>query len=195
MDGFEKRKQKKKDGIRRAALELFQSHGFRKVSVAEIARKAGVSQVTIYNYFGSREGLIQDVIKWFIEGLLTKYLAVMAGDRPFSEKLEEIVLDKSRIIGEFQGELIVTYLRTDPEMRNFIEGITEKKIIPAVNAFFQEGIDQGYIDPKFSTEVIMAYFEIIRRGYYGYPELVERTAKNPELSRELIRLITYGLNG
>ena len=48
MDGFERRKEQKKEDIRRAALALFQSYGFKKVSIDEIARKAGVSQVTIF---------------------------------------------------------------------------------------------------------------------------------------------------
>lgn len=195
MDGFEKRKEKKKDNIRRAALELFESHGFRKVSVSEIARKAGVSQVTIYNYFGSREGLIHDVIKWFVGELLQKYLDLMTGDRPFPEKLEQIVFDKTKIIDQFQGELLSTYIKIDPELRSWVDSIAINQVIPAMNAFFQEGIDQGYIDPKLSTEAIMAYFEIFRRGYYNAPELVEKISKNPSLAREMIRLISYGLNG
>ncbi len=195
MDGFEKRKEKKKDSIRRAALELFQSHGFRKVSVAEIARQADVSQVTIYNYFGSREGLIQDVIKWFVGDLMQKYLDLMSSDRPFQEKLEAMVFDKTRMIDQFQGELLTTYIKIDPELRSYVDALAVNQVIPAMNAFFQEGIDQGCIDPKLSTEAIMAYFEIFRRGYYNAPELVEKISKNPDLARELIRLISYGLNG
>ena len=53
MDGFNRRKEQKKESIRRAALELFKVYGFKKVSINDIASKAGVSQVTIYNHFGS----------------------------------------------------------------------------------------------------------------------------------------------
>ncbi|MGD9143634.1 MAG: TetR family transcriptional regulator, partial [Dehalococcoidia bacterium] len=37
MDGFERRKEQKKENIRRAAIELFQNHGFKKVSISDIA--------------------------------------------------------------------------------------------------------------------------------------------------------------
>ena len=195
MDGFEKRKEKKKESIRRAALDLFQTYGFRKVSVAEIARKAGVSQVTIYNHFGSREQLVEDVMKWFIEGLLQKYLDVMSADRPFADRLEEIVFDKSEIAGQFQGELLTTYAQNNPEMQRYIDKIAGEKVVPAVEEFFQEGIDQGYIDATFSRDAIMTYFEIIRRGFYGSADVIERVSSSPDLTREMIRLITYGLNG
>jgi len=63
MDGFDRRKEHKKESIVRAALELFQTYGFKKASINEIAHKAGVSQVTIYNHFGSKEGLVREVVK------------------------------------------------------------------------------------------------------------------------------------
>ncbi|MBM4448805.1 MAG: TetR family transcriptional regulator, partial [Chloroflexi bacterium] len=40
MNGFERRKEQKKDSIRQAALELFQAYGFKKVSINDIAQKA-----------------------------------------------------------------------------------------------------------------------------------------------------------
>ncbi|HWS36653.1 MAG TPA: helix-turn-helix domain-containing protein [Actinoplanes sp.] len=47
--------------LRTAAAELFQEHGL-QVSLKEIARRAGVSHGTLYNLFGSREALIDEVI-------------------------------------------------------------------------------------------------------------------------------------
>ena len=57
LDGFTRRKEQSKEDIRRAAWELFSQFGVMKVSIADIARKAGVSQATIYNHFGSKEAL------------------------------------------------------------------------------------------------------------------------------------------
>jgi AcrR family transcriptional regulator len=42
MDGFERRKEQKKESIIRAALDLFMQHGFKKVSVNDVAVKANV---------------------------------------------------------------------------------------------------------------------------------------------------------
>ena len=55
MDGFERRRQNKKNSILKASLKLFKQYGYNKVSVAEIAKEASVSQVSIYNYFKSKE--------------------------------------------------------------------------------------------------------------------------------------------
>jgi AcrR family transcriptional regulator len=47
--------------LRSAALELFLTHGL-DASLYEIAKVAGVSVGTLYNHFGSREGLIDAVV-------------------------------------------------------------------------------------------------------------------------------------
>lgn len=195
MNGFEKRKAQKKDSIRRAALELFRTYGFHKVSIGEIAKRAGVSQVTIYNHFESKEGLVRDVLRWHMLELLDKYMEIMDSDKPFMEKLESIVFDKSQIAGQFQGELMQTMIQDDPEILEFIEGLYKNRVSPAMMKFFNEGIQQGYITPKISMETILLYFEIIRHGFYDIPNVSEQVNRKPELLKELIQLMTYGLNG
>jgi AcrR family transcriptional regulator len=195
MNGFEKRKEQKKESIRRAALELFKTYGFQKVSIGEIAKRAGVSQVTIYNHFDSKEGLVHDVIKWHMMELLERYLEIMSSDRPFMEKLEYIVFDKSRIAAQFDGELMQTMIQDQPEIMGFLEELYKTKINPAMMQFFNEGIQQGYISPKISTETILLYFEIIRHGFYDTTNVTEQVNRKPELLKELIQLMTYGLNG
>jgi AcrR family transcriptional regulator len=195
MDGFERRKEQKKESIRRAALELFQSFGFRKVSVNDIARRAGVSQVTIYNHFGSKEGLTRDVMKWYISSLLRKYTSMMDSGLSFQEKLENIVFDKTEVVSQFQGELTQTVLQTDPELRTYMEDIYNNHMMPTILNFFQEGIRQGYIDKRFSVDTILFYLEVMRRGLFAMPDVSEYQKRNPDIFKELIELVTYGLNG
>lgn len=53
----------KQDQIIEAARQLFYKYGFKKVSMDEIAREAGVTKRTIYMYFSSKE----ELLKYFIE--------------------------------------------------------------------------------------------------------------------------------
>lgn len=47
-----------RDGIARAAAELHEEKGVARTSVAEIARRAGVTRVTVYNHFADLGELI-----------------------------------------------------------------------------------------------------------------------------------------
>ena len=48
----------RKDRIMAAALRIFAAKGFQNATIAEISREAGVSEPTIYEYFGTKEALL-----------------------------------------------------------------------------------------------------------------------------------------
>jgi AcrR family transcriptional regulator len=56
----EQKKQQARDQISRAATQLFLTRGFEAVSVAEIAEAAGVSRMTVFNYFPRKEEMFFD---------------------------------------------------------------------------------------------------------------------------------------
>ncbi|MGW4808054.1 TetR/AcrR family transcriptional regulator [Kitasatospora sp. NPDC004272] len=56
----ETKKQQTRTAIADAALPLFLEHGFDRVTVAEVARHAGVSTNTVFNYFPTKEDLFYD---------------------------------------------------------------------------------------------------------------------------------------
>ena len=193
MDGFERRKEKKKDSIRRAAIELFRTYGFDKVSISDIASKARVSHVTIYNHFGSKEELIRDVIKTAISGLVEVSRSIISSERPFLEKLEMIVSSKVATAGQYQGELMQTLLRDSPVMQEFIESLWAQEIEGLIRELVEEGKQLGDIDKELSQDAIWYYCEIIRKGSMSDADLLGKIRVDEKLAHDLNYLFLYGL--
>ena len=63
----------KEEQIIEVARELFHKFGFKKVSMDEIAREAGVTKKTIYRYFDSKEALLE----YFIQEELQNMKAII----------------------------------------------------------------------------------------------------------------------
>ena len=66
----ERKKQQTRQVIFDAARKLFEAKGFDRVSVAEIARAADVSEVTVFNYFPTKEELFYGGMAFFEEELI-----------------------------------------------------------------------------------------------------------------------------
>ncbi|MER7502646.1 TetR family transcriptional regulator [Nonomuraea pusilla] len=54
----ERKKRETRQAIHLAAMELFAERGFDGVSVLEIAERAGVSKMTVFNYFPTKEAIV-----------------------------------------------------------------------------------------------------------------------------------------
>src|SRR5215217_9663502 len=67
----ERKKQQTRRAIAQAAKGLFLERGFDRVSVAEVARVAEVSEQTVFNYFPTKEDLVYWRTGSFEEELLT----------------------------------------------------------------------------------------------------------------------------
>jgi TetR/AcrR family transcriptional regulator len=55
--------------ILEAALELFSRRGFEGVGIQELVDRAGISKPTLYYHFGSKQGLLEALIRRHGEGL------------------------------------------------------------------------------------------------------------------------------
>ena len=66
----ERKKLQTRQLIAETARALFTERGFERVTVAEIARTADVSEKTVFNYFPTKEDLVYWRLESFEEGLL-----------------------------------------------------------------------------------------------------------------------------
>jgi len=66
----ERKKQQTRKAIFDAARRLFDAKGFDAVTVAEVARAADVSEVTVFNYFPAKDDLFYGGMQFFEESLI-----------------------------------------------------------------------------------------------------------------------------
>ena len=195
MNVYERRMEQNKERILRATLELFQVHGIKKTTTNDIARKAGVSPATVYNHFGSKEDLVRAAVKYFLTSAAADFRKIVEGDLPFMEKMEQVLLYKSDMFGQYQGELLQTIISEDPEIRQIVDSVSRVEITPYVIDFYEEGKRQGYINPELSTETIMRFSEIMRKGMAAASSLSEDPEHNRKWLQELMPVFLYGILG
>jgi len=190
MDGYQRRTEKKKENIRAAAIELFSTYGVEKVSIGEIAKKANVSPVSIYNYFGSKEELTKSVIEEFFNTEMEKFEKIFHMDIPFPKKVEKVLFDRMELTKSISTDFIKSI--TDPAIQKLIEDWTFKKAMPAMMKFIEQGRQSGYINPQISTESIILYFQIFTEAIQ-HPELIAN--QNKQSIIDLGHLFFFGLMG
>lgn len=200
MDGFERRKEQSKEDIRKAAWELFGQFGVDRVSMAEIARKARVSQATIYNNFGSKDALVQEFVAGAVEHLVTQAEAVLAPNLPYLEKMGVFLQFIADMLASGRSPTAETTLfgssvdvQNDPEIQK-IRLAARAKMTGLMLNLVTEGRQQGQVDPRISEAALAIYFGAFM-DIFSHPELQPRYFQNPAIVQELGGLMMFGLKG
>ncbi len=195
MDGFQRRREQKKESIRRAALDLFAVHGMKKVSVSDVARRAGVSPVTIYNHYGSKQGLAHDAARWVLTAPEEDYAAIIGSDRPFLERWQRLPLEKNELRHLYNGELLRATVSEYPAVPEFVEQEMQPRLMRLMTDFFEEGKREGILRPHLTWESIGIVTQMGRSLATTNPEPYTRLVQDDRLYADFSRLLLYGMVG
>ena len=198
MDGFARRKEQSKDDIRKAAWELFSQFGVDKVSIADIARKANVSQATIYNNFGSKEALTREFVTSAVEHIITRVQEILSPNRQYREKMlafiqfiSDIMVADRPIAADSAIFTSSLDLQKDAEITK-IRLEAKTRMTDLLLGLIEEGKEQGQVNASLSEEVLKIYLSIFM-DVFTNPELQYRFYHHPELVSELGLLMLNGL--
>ncbi|HOO96858.1 MAG TPA: TetR/AcrR family transcriptional regulator [Caldisericia bacterium] len=195
MDGYKRRKEQKKDAIRRAAEKLFAKHGTDKVSVAEIASAAGVSPVTIYNHYESKEGLIVSIAKQSVYEILAYYQKLNEEKLAFPQKIDKIFELKKNAVASDGITWILASSATVPEVRQVLNDYFEKDLKDEMIKLVADGKSQGFINPQLSDAAVLIYIEIFTSYYLNNIKATESIIANDSLMSEMYSMFWWGLDG
>jgi AcrR family transcriptional regulator len=142
-DGFERRSELKKQAIIQAAKELFTERGVTDVGISEIAAKAHVSQVSIYNYFGDKNTLAKEVFTAILDAEIEKFEEILDTDIPFCEKYKILSVKNRRRILEIKSSQFRQYALQDKVLQRLFEEALTIKSIHAYMKFVEAGKKEG----------------------------------------------------
>lgn len=99
-DTFNKLDEAKKSKILDAAVDEFSRHGFRQASVNRMVERIGIAKGSLFQYFGSKEGLFQVIFHYAVELVRQSLRQVKreTADADFFTRIRESTLAGVRFI-------------------------------------------------------------------------------------------------
>ncbi|MGC6174345.1 TetR/AcrR family transcriptional regulator [Lacrimispora sp. 38-1] len=193
MNGFEKRRQEKKEAIMFAAKELFKLYGYNKVSIAEIAKKASVSQVSIYNFFESKENLKNQLLKTLWEDYYQTIMSILNSTDTIEKKIESFFYTVAVYSKNYSINFIAESLRSQLELEENTTEMQLGKIKQAVASLIEQGKQEGVIKDTITTTAMMNLIDMFRFYMIHNPLAGLNYDQNPQLLDELISLLLTAL--
>ncbi|KPU43242.1 HTH-type transcriptional repressor KstR2 [Oxobacter pfennigii] len=192
MDGFEKRRNDKKAVIIQTALELFGKYGFEKVTVTEIAEKARVSKVSIYNFFESKDNLRRIIVKNILDESLCETKELVEKDCNFIDKMREYLENRIIYGSRYNMDFFFDAVESDPVLRQYLDDFnTENKGL--ISSIIKEGKKIGYFSTDISDTAIEIYIDIFYNYFLHNRKIRPTLEHSPKLAEEINLLFLDGL--
>jgi AcrR family transcriptional regulator len=201
----ERKKQQTRELLAETARRLFTERGFERVSVAEIARVADVSEKTVFNYFPTKE----DLVYWRLESFEDELLETVRSREPGESVLDafmRFVRQPRGMLGQF-----------DPETRERLAALTRMIVSSPALLAREQQIFEGYtaslaaliaeeagaepdaVEPWVAANAMMG----VHRRLIDYTRgRIISGARHPELAADVLEqadrglaLLAHGLGG
>lgn len=195
MNGFERRAQQIKNRIKETALKMLASCSPKQIRIADIAGEAGVSQVTIYNYFGSKEALIREVFRDYVQSAVDEFESVVRANVSLKEKIEYIVLQKKNNTHTLHPSVLAELVQEDPEIQELVRKNYEERSLPLMAELVGKAKANGEISEGISVETVILYLNML---YDSSARMLESTQNSEDLDKlveEMVHVFFYGICG
>lgn len=170
-------RKQKKDLIMETALELFAESGFHATSMSQIAKKAGISKGLTYNYFESKNEILEEIIETSSNKIYENFDINHDGiltEEEFYQFIRQTfqLINNNRRFWKLYTTVILQTNILETKKQSMVE-----KLAPAISLFRNFLVSKGSQDPDsdiivISTLIRGASITIISSEFYPY-ELLE----------------------
>ncbi len=162
--------EEKREKIIRSAIHEFVEHGYEKGNIGDIAKAAGVSKGSMYQYFEDKKELFNYAVKWSLEMMTKKfnnYSAENDGLKNIFEfylkNLKDIwikMTEEREVVIFVEDVFLGKYNKVADEMIAYMMKMSEAQTLMYIQAGKREGYIRQDMDDKilslFMTSVTMS---------------------------------------
>ncbi|MDK2792302.1 MAG: hypothetical protein PWQ25_1165 [Deferribacteres bacterium] len=184
-----------KEKIIDAAFGLFSQKGYLGTTTKEIALHAGVSEVTLFRHFGSKESIFEEVIqsKSFLPDL--KNLIPKLENLSLKDTLLEIATENIKKLIMKKGAIKIFFSEVDryPERVRESHNAMVDEMVRILTKFLMSKLTK-YSDKDMKLITKMFWYIIF--GYFLENEIIKNEVSDFDLLRKIFdRKIDFFLNG
>jgi len=185
-------KSKKFQKITETAHDLFMRHGIKRVTIEEICRTATVSKMTFYKYFSNKNDLAIFVLDSIFTKGENRYHDIMAQDRPYSEKVKDIIKMKLESSKDVSSEMLQDLWHNPvPEVADYMQKRTQatlKQFLDDMIAAQKKGEIRQDINPHFILYIIGQL-----QNMTANEQLIGMYESTQALVSEMVNFFFYGI--
>lgn len=147
-----------KESILTKSTDMFLTHGFKSVTMDEIASEMGISKKTIYQHFSNKNSLVEAVSLQLFETIFGGIDNIYKLDK---NPIDELFLIKDFILKNLKDEStspIYQLQKYYPKIHKSLMAKQFEKMVDCVVGNINKGIEQGLFRKELNVDLIVRFY-------------------------------------
>ncbi|GBC62460.1 TetR/AcrR family transcriptional regulator [Desulfonema ishimotonii] len=154
LDGFNPDIHKR---LEAAVLEVFSQSDFHKASIRDVAKIAGVSFSTIYNHYGSKEGLLLAFVNIWLGKLTDRIIDHLQGIEDLKEKLRKVFWVQLDYYERYPGLGRILFMTLPMKTWMDDETFQQRKMIGLFLEVLRQGQEAGILNSNVRAGTLLDF--------------------------------------
>jgi AcrR family transcriptional regulator len=182
----------KKEQLEKSAQELFWKYGFKKISIEEICKQAGVSRKTFYTFYDNKTALASEILNKLMDDAFKVYGDLLNGDAPFHQKIDSMFSYKYYMVEHLSKEFITDFYHPDSAELLQQFNVMIQRAMDMMRKFFSDSQKKGEINPELDLDYVMWLMQKFSE-IFSSSEFLEKFPDVEKMTRQVTQTMMYGL--
>ncbi|AKK29637.1 TetR/AcrR family transcriptional regulator [Mycobacterium sp. ENV421] len=150
----------RRDELLVLAATMFAERGLRATTVRDIADSAGILSGSLYHHFKSKEQMVEEVLRDFLDWLFDRYQQIITTEPNPLERLKGLFMTSFEAIEDRHAQVVIYQdeakrLTTLPQF-DFVEARNKEQRKMWLD-LLNSGVEQGYFRPDIDVDVVYRF--------------------------------------
>jgi AcrR family transcriptional regulator len=150
----------RRDELLELAATMFAERGLRATTVRDIADSAGILSGSLYHHFSSKEEMVDELLRGFLDWLFDRYQQIVATEPNPLERLKGLFMASFEAIADRHAQVVIyqdeAKRLTDQPRFAYVEERNKEQRKMWVDVLNQ-GIEEGYLRPDIDVDLIYRF--------------------------------------
>ena len=150
----------RRDELLELAATMFAERGLRATTVRDIADSAGILSGSLYHHFSSKEEMVDEVLRGFLDWLFERYEQIAAGESNPLERLKGLFMASFEAIEDRHAQVVIyqdeAKRLASQERFAYVEQRNQEQRKMWLD-LLDQGVKEGYFRPDIDVDLVYRF--------------------------------------
>jgi TetR/AcrR family transcriptional regulator, cholesterol catabolism regulator len=150
----------RRDELLELAATMFAARGMRATTVRDIADSAGILSGSLYHHFSSKEEMVDELLRGFLDWLFDRYQEIVATEPNPLERLKGLFMASFEAIEHRHAQVVIyqdeaKHLSGQPRF-SYVEERNKQQRKMWLH-LLNQGVEEGYFRPDIDVDLVYRF--------------------------------------